>query len=454
MKSLEQKIGAAVLKMIRARREPDVVGADAQGSSAIAIAPAKLREARFSDFPAVVALKQRGAMHADSVENWERLWRLNPALEFYATEPEAKERPIGWVLEANGEIVGYIGNISLLYRFGGRTLTAVTAHGLVVDPPYRGVGITLVAAYFRQKNVDLFVSTSAIEAVGKIALAFKSSPLPQRDYDTALFWVLRPHGFARAMMQKLKVASAPARLGSIAAALTIGADKIFRRRRPHRTATCFTVSEIGVDEIGSDFQNLWTGKQKERCRLLADRTPAALRWHFKIPGDRGSARVLCCHLGDELVGYAVIRNDTNEATGLRTSIIADTLAKNDDPEIVRALWAAAYDHAEHMGSHVLEVLGFPPNLRSVTTGWKPYRRKYPACPFFYKTSDPALQNTLSNAEAWYASPYDGDATLIRPSYSVPRSSAGLMRMGELNAGDSKISEVLIPSNEPQHIEVS
>ena len=450
MKSLEQKISAAVLKMIRSRRQPDPE-ADTHGPSSVAIAPAKLREARFSDFPAVAALKQRGGLHADSMENWERLWRHNAALEFNTTE-----RPIGWVLDAGGEVVGYLGNISLLYRFGGRTLTAVTAHGLVVDPPYRGVGVTLVAAYFRQKNVDLFVSTSAIEAVGKIALAFKSSPLPQPDYDIALFWVLRPHGFASALIQKLKIAPAPARIGSIAAALTIGADKIFRRRRPLRPATPFTVSEIGVNEIGSDFQNFWTGKQKEGCRLLADRSPAALRWHFKIPGDRGSARVLCCHLGHELVGYTIVRNDCNETTGLRTSIIADTLVKNDDPEIVRALWAAAYDHAEHSGSHILEVLGFPPNVRSAAAEWKPYRRKYPACPFYYKTPDPELQSALSNAAAWYASPFDGDATLIRPSYSLSKPAVTQMhvQIEEADARHDNVPEALVPSNEPQHSEVS
>jgi hypothetical protein len=258
------------------------------------------------------------------------------------------------------------------------------------------------------------------------------------------------------LMQKLKIAPAPARIGSIAAALTIGADKIFRRRRPLRPATPFTVSEIGVDEVRSDFQSFWTGKQKEGCRLLADRSPAALRWHFKIPGDRGSARVLCCHLGHELVGYTIVRNDCNETTGLRTSIIADTLVKNDDPEIVRALWAAAYDHAEHSGSHILEVLGFPPNVRSAAAEWKPYRRKYPACPFYYKTSDPELQSALSNAAAWYASPFDGDATLIRPSYSLSKPAVTQMhvQIEEADARHDNVPEALVPSNEPQHSEVS
>src|SRR5271170_7380002 len=180
MGSIEKKIAGAVLTAIRARRKASAAPeADLLVQSSGAIAPAKLREARFSDFEAVAELKRRWGLNADSFENWERLWRQNPALVHGGLE-----RPIGWVLEADGAVVGYLGNISLLYRYGDRPLTAVTAHGLVVDPPYRAVSLTLVAAFFRQKPVDLFISTTAIESVGKIALAFKSAPLPQPDYDT------------------------------------------------------------------------------------------------------------------------------------------------------------------------------------------------------------------------------------------------------------------------------
>jgi hypothetical protein len=430
--------------MIRARRTASAVPpGDFPVPSSAAIAPAKLREARVSDFHAVAQLKQRWGLNPDSLENWERLWRQNPALA-----QSRLERPIGWVLEADGAVVGYLGNISLLYRYGDKTLAAATAHGLVVDPPYRAVGLTLVAAFFRQKSVDLYISTTAIEAVGKIALAFKSSPLPQPDYDTALFWVLRPYGFAHGLLKKLKLGSALSQIGSALTALSVGTDKILRRRWVRQSSTGFTVREISVNDIGDDFQDLWAAKQDEGRRLLADRSPATLRWHFEIPGDRGSARVLCCYKQAELVGYTVVRSDTNQETGLRTSIIADLVAKQDDPEVVRVLWAAAYDTAKHAGSHILEVLGFPPSIRQVGLKWHPYRRKYPACPFFYKATDPLLHKALSDGAAWYASPFDGDATLIRPSYST--SAPPATSKIRVQAASNNIAPNII---EPEHTEV-
>ena len=405
MPSIETKVASALLSVIRERREEPDGCLPVPDSSPVA--PARLREAQFSDFDGVRELRRRWGLSADSLDNWDRLWRRNPALEQIRCEP-----PIGWVLEAEGKVVGYVGNISLLYHYGDQTLTAVTGSGLVAEPAYRAVSVSLNAAFFCQKSVDLYLTTTAIEAVGKLAQRFKSVPLPQAEYDSVLFWVLQPHSFAKVLMKKLDLRPTISPVGGMLTALAVRTDTILRRRWPSRNSTTLAVKDIGINEIGDDFQVLWMQKLKERPRLLADRSPATLRWHFDIPGDRGSARVLCCYKNGELLGYAVIRHaPPNRVNGLRRSIIADMLAKEDDPAVLRSLWIAAYDHARKAGSHIFEVLGFPPSIRRLGAQWHPYLRKYPACPFYYKAADPTLHNTLSDGRAWYASPFDGDTTL-------------------------------------------
>ncbi len=404
MVSIEKKVADAILTVIRARRE---VEADLSVHSCAATGPVSLREARLSDFRAVANLKSHWGLKSDSMENWERLWRDNPALA-------AVPRPIGWVLEADGRLVGYLGNIAQLYRYGDKTLTSVASHGLVVEPAFRRATLSLVAAFYRQQSVDLYLTTTAIAAVGKIARAFKSDPLPQADYETVLFWVLQPYLFTEAMMKKLQLGPAFSRVGAMFVSCAIGIDGILRGRRPKKGLAELAVSESGVSDIGDDFQHLWEQKIGEKpYRLLADRSPAALRWHFRIPGDRGTPCVLCCRKNGELLGYAVVRNEpSNEATGLRRSILADMLAKQDDPDVLRALWHAAYCQAIRAGSHVLEVLGFPENVRKVCSKWHPYQRKYPAPPFYYKASDDTVHKLLSDGLLWYASPFDGDTTLF------------------------------------------
>jgi len=417
MTSIQEQITGAILSTIRTRRTASSTRESDLHAPSSAIAPAKVREARFSDFAAVAELKQRWGIDADSLENWERLWLRNPALALGEAE-----RPIGWVLEAGGSIVGYLGSIPLLYRYGDRTLTAVTSHGFVVEPSYRAVAVSLVAAFYCQRSVDLYLVTTATPEVGRIARAFKSDALPQEDYDTVLFWVLQSNPFARTVMEKLRLNSVLANMGRMSTSVAIGIDKLLHRRWPRQHSTQLAVSEISVSEIGDDFQSLWSEKLTERPRLIADRSPASLRWHFEISGDRGSARVFCCRKDGELLGYTVIRDDPQPGS-LRKSIVADMLAKQDDPEVLRALLIAAYDHAKRGGSYILEVLGFPPSLRRVFLQGNPYHRKYPACPFYYKAADPILHKTLSDGMAWYASPFDGDTTLIRPSFSGTYQSA-------------------------------
>jgi GNAT superfamily N-acetyltransferase len=412
MSSIEKRITSALLNAIRARREEHPAAKGDASSSSAATVPAKVREAVFSDFEAVADLKQRWGLAADSIENWDRLWRHNPALEH-----APPSRPIGWVLEADRKIVGYIGNISLLCHYGDKTLNTVTAHGLVVEPAYRGVSVTLNAAFFRQKAVDFYVCTTTIPAVGRISAALKADPLPQDDYWTVLFWVLQPSPFVKLMMKKLEIKSTMASVGGAFGSLAIAADRVLRGRRPRKSSSDFQITEISVAEIGDEFEGLWLDKVRERARLLADRSVAALRWHYEIPGDRGTVRVLCCSKNGRLAGYAVVRNEEPDENGLRKSVLADLLAREDDPAVVEALLAAAYAQASQAGSHILEVMGFPENIRRVFAKSRPYQRRYPACPYYYKAADPELHMALSDSAAWYACPFDGDATLIRASYS-------------------------------------
>jgi len=88
-----------------------------------------VREAQFSDFTDVSALGKRQGQGPDSIENWERLWRSNPAIR----DGKAPAR-IGWVLEASEEVVGFLGGIPLLYEYKGKTLRAVSPWSQPIAP--------------------------------------------------------------------------------------------------------------------------------------------------------------------------------------------------------------------------------------------------------------------------------------------------------------------------------
>jgi len=406
MASIESRLTNVILEKIRSRRDSSTdPGSEPAGPTSLV--PAKIREAKLSDYQAITDLKQRWGLTPDPLENWKHLWQQNPALKHMKTSGA-----IGWVLEAEGKIVGYLASISSLYHFEGKTLTAVVGSGFVAEPAYRAHTVRLMAAFYAQKPVDLYVSTTAVEATGKIACAFGCVPMPQPDYETVIFWVLKAYPFLQTVMKKLQVKPALSKIVGPAASIAVGLDKLVRGRYPRGSANDLTVIEIKPTEIGNDFEILWNEKLAEGTRLLADRSVEFLRWHYSVPDDGAKTSVLCCRKNGQLVGYLVVRDEAGNANGLRRSWVVDMLVKQGQTEIIKTLIAAAYKHGKKAGSHVLEVQGFPANIRSLCAQWNPYSRTFPATPFYYKGANPELHKTLLNGALWYGTPFDGDTTLM------------------------------------------
>lgn len=405
MNVIAERVGASVLEFLRRRQS--LSPHPSSESNLARPLPAIQREVRFSDFESVAALKERWGLGRDTRENWSRLWEWNPALRT-GREPLT----MGWVLESERGIVGYQGSVPLLYRLGERVLLAATGTSLVVEPAYRGRSIGLLTAFYRQGGVDLLLITTAVPSVCQLSLALRARAVPQSDYGRVLFWVLEPHQFAKAVAVKARVSGAVGTASIALGALALRAESRFWGRRAAATTAGLRVSETPIAMIGDEFEALWRQKRAEKTRLLVDRSPALLRWHFTIPGSAPNAWALCCRSGHRLLGYAIVRHRTEHETGMRRAVLADLLVAGDDREASAALLAAAFDHAVRRKSHVFEIVGFPRNVRDILLGWNPYSRRYPSCPFLYKATDPAVDAILAHEDAWYASPMDGDTTLM------------------------------------------
>jgi hypothetical protein len=326
MASIESRLTNAILEKIRSRRDSSSdPGSEAAGPTSLV--PAKIREAKLSDYQAITGLKQRWGLTPDPLENWKHLWQQNPALKHMQTSGA-----IGWVVEAEGKIVGYLASISSLYHFEGKTLTAVVGSGFVAEPAYRAHTVRLMAAFYAQKPVDLYISTTAVEATGQIACAFGCVPMPQPDYETVIFWVLKSYPFLQTVMKKLQVKPALSKIVGSAASIAVGVDKLVRGRYPRGSAKDLTVTEIKPAEIGNDFEILWNEKLAEGTRLLADRSVDFLHWHYSVPDDGAKTSVLCCRKNGQLVGYLVVRDEAGNANGLRRSWVVAMIVKQDDPD--------------------------------------------------------------------------------------------------------------------------
>ena len=134
---------------------------------------ATIRLASFDDYPQIARVLERNSLKAKSREEWEHLWIENPAFQ---------ARPnwaIGWVAEnERQEVVGYMGNIPVAYRFQGKDLSAATVCGLSMDQPYRGSAGFFLRRWLAQKAVDFLLITSANENSAKLNEAFRGVRVP------------------------------------------------------------------------------------------------------------------------------------------------------------------------------------------------------------------------------------------------------------------------------------
>lgn len=365
-----------------------------------------LRAARFEDCMEGSFLLRRLGLDMPGDQSlieahWRRLWLDNPAL--------ASGRPplsLGWVLEHGGKMVGFFANFAALYNLGNRTVIAAIASQWGVEKSFRSETPRLAEAYFAQPHADLILVTTAIKPTGRLFVAHGGDPIPQSGLDNVLFWIFDSGGFLEATARKKKFP-----YPSLARLASPALQAICALRGSHRSGTEVTVS--GFEALDARFDGLWIAKRDEHpIRLYACRDARSLRWHFTPHATRGGLRVFTVMTGRDLAGYAISAPDHAPEIGLRRFKLLDLLVRDDDPTMIRALLLQAITAARMDGAHILEAGCIPTRHAAVFDDLRPFSRKLPTWPCFWKALDSPLTATLHQADAWNITPYDGDAALL------------------------------------------
>jgi hypothetical protein len=374
--------------------------------------PVVLRTANLDDCQRTVELLDRHGLAVPTEpeaarRSWEWLWTRNPAVVGRRDPP-----PLGWVLDCDGEIVGFFGNIPRRYHYDGRDLLVCVGTSWAVENSFRTWVRALCAAYIEQPEVDLLLCTTASPAAGRFLVRFSAAPMPQTTYGQVLYWVMDGDGFLRSALRKKDVRGPVASAVGLALSPALRLALTLTRRRPGRLRAGLQPEAIPLAEVGDAFDSLWQRKLTEGRRLYAYREAEDLRWHFEPLAEAGTLGLLGCRRGKRLDGYIVLIRSENPDIGLVRARVADLLVAQDDPSVVEALLASAYEWGLDHGCHVLEVMGLPPPIRSTAERSRPFCRTLPTYPFFYKAPTAQLRTALDREDAWYPTVYDGDTCLV------------------------------------------
>ena len=364
------------------------------------------REAVFDDCVEATALL--AALGLDMPEgdlaaraHWRRFWQDNPAFIEGRTKPSP-----GWLLEDDGRMVGFFGNVPLLYYFGEHPVVVADASQWGVEMPYRSDVGLLADAYFGQANADMLLVTTGIKPTGRIFERYGASRIPQSDYDQILYWITDAPGFLKAAVRKKGYGPGISSLAALAGGLPLA---MLKGGRP--TGGVANIDLVGVTDIDDSFDDLWQRKVGEMERLLACRTAKCMRWHFDAPGIGGRTKFLIAKKDGRLDGYAAGMREDQPDIGLKRLKIVDLFVDNDDAAIVSGLLTEAHALARSEGCHVLEMIGLPSALRQIVLAHNPLMRSMPTWPLYYKALNSDFADPLANPESWYITPIDGDTAL-------------------------------------------
>jgi hypothetical protein len=336
--------------------------------------------------------------------HWRRLWLDNPAMQIDGPKPS-----YGWLLEDHGKMVGFFGNIPLLYYYGDQPVIVAEASQWGVDKDYRSETSRLAEAYFTQSNAGVLMVTTAIKPTGRIFIRHDAAPIPQADYDQVLYWIIDHRAFVAAAVRKKGLNKVAAKIVSIFGGLSLAALSAPKRSVPPRNLDMTVV--IVIDDISVEFDDLWDYKWREKKRLLACRNADSLRWHFGSPSLKEKTKIIG-YRSDKLEGYAVIMREDAPSIGLRRLKIVDLFVRDDNESVINTILARAFIEAKEQKCHVLELIGLPSPIRKKLAKHHPRVRPLPTWPLFYKLIDPSLGEALRDSDSWYITSFDGDTTLI------------------------------------------
>ena len=347
------------------------------------------------DYAGVAACLRRNEMTLLAEDEWLRLWDEHPYAADFADVPR------GFVLEADGQIVGTIANLWAKYWLNGRTLKVAISGSAAVDPAHRGGSIKLMGETVRQRGVDLYLNGSPSAVASKIMESLKVRRVPQPNYDVSLLWPAAARRVALAGLKRRKVPLAG--LASIPAGMVLGA-------RAAAKASSVRTKDRAEPESGfsDEFDEFWERRRSESTCLIAFRDRPMLEWRYGRLLSGGRARLLTVRRSGRLAGFAVLVRMAREKLGIEEYLIHDIQCLGDDSGVTAALIHGALRETKAAGLDLLEWVGQSGPRRDTAERTSSLTYQLDVWQAYYYTRDADLKRELERPERWSFGPYDSD----------------------------------------------
>ncbi len=360
-----------------------------------------VRPIRASDYEAVNALHRAVGWPERSFAGW-RWLEDNPARL-------ALGAPAGWVVaDDDDRPVALLGNFVQRFQLGERTLFGATGFSIIVPPDQKGASRSLIRAFLAQPGLFARYTLNANARSAPLYGLFGLTPFPPRTHALKLSWpvdraVLAQARLLRRLFGRLSAERA-ARLG----------ERLMNRRlfaaRPLRLPD--DVEEVRDLSDASDYAVFWTALRGED-RLLADRSPALLRWRMADPDQTLAPRLLACRRDGRIVATAlalVAKTNLIDAPALD---IIDLVAMRGHEDALPRLARTLIANARGLGAAKVRLQVATPELLDALDDVAATARREGGWGHGHAIVDEAL------APLWSPTPFDGDYAICARPVPLP-----------------------------------
>ena len=283
-----------------------------------------------------------------SADQWKNLfcmwWIDNPLMN--------PDFPRGWVLEKNGsEIIGFLGNIPVKFQINGTKGIAAAASSWYVKPEFQGFySILLLLEFMKQKNVNLFLSTTPSEKVRKInlKLGFSTIELP---FNNSEYWYIINHQkFIHFLLNKriksCKLLSIIIKIVSFSIEFILPIRGILKKKKEAKLKNNEFDCSI-CTYCDDSFTELWENNKKENTTTLY-RDAETLNWLYFSKAVKNKRYVLKCiqKENNKLVGYMVLDTTAQNKEDINNLQLMDVYIPDIKEEIVLSLISSSIDMAK------------------------------------------------------------------------------------------------------------
>lgn len=291
-------------------------------------------------------------------ENW---WTLNPVF--------TSEFPRGWILEEDGKIVGFIGNIPIKFDIHGETKIAAATAAWYVDPSVRGMtSMRLFNAYLNQSNVALFLFKTEKKDLRKVVLkyGFKqysclSQPLEYLYIINRLQYI-HPVNFGFILLKYFRNEHMNKFNGFSELLKKMGTftySYLFQKPLNNIRDLSEGLYTSSLCTCCDDsFTQLWVPHLKS-FNVAMSRDKATLNWLYFIAGRRYNRKVIQCRRTSDnsLVGYMVFDFLPWHASGGGAMKLMDMCIMNNNQQILASLISFAIEVGKQNRAPILLLWG-------------------------------------------------------------------------------------------------